>query len=107
MKHLSTIFRIAAATALFASAPFALAHDNVSWSVSVGGGRPAPVYAPPAAVYVEPQPVYMRPAPVYVRPAPVYVQPATIVQYSSPYYVEEGYYRHGHHWKHHRHHDRD
>jgi hypothetical protein len=92
--------RWVAGAALVLAAPFALAHGpQVSWSVSVGSGYPAPrVYSPPPVVYIEPQPVYVRPQPVYVAPQPV------VVQYGQPYYVEE--YRHRkfkhHHWRHHR-----
>ncbi|TFV98602.1 virulence factor [Oxalobacteraceae bacterium OM1] len=105
MKPLFAPFRLAAAAALFAAAPFALANGNVNWSVSVGsGGYPAPVYAP-APVYVQPEPVYVRPAPVYVRPAPVYVAPPTaVVQYGAPLYVQEVRPRH---WHHHHGHYRD
>jgi hypothetical protein len=97
---------LAAAVGFSLAAPLAFAGSNpdVSWSISVGNGYPAPrVYAPPAPV------VYVTPQPVYVRPQPVYVQPAAVVQYGQPYYVEEHRYRKHHHRKHHhhRHHDYD
>lgn len=104
MKYFLTPLRIAAIAGLLLAAPFASAHSDVSWSLSVGGGAPAPVYAPPPTVYVAPQPVYVRPAPVYVRPAPVYVQPAaTVIEYGPSYYMEgrEPYHHRHHHWKHH------
>lgn len=105
MNRIFTPLRLAGAAALLAAAPLALAHGDVSWSLSVGGGGPAPVYVQPAPVYVQPQPVYVPPAPVYVRPAPVYVQPSALVEYRAPYYVGGPYYR-GRHWHHHGHHDR-
>jgi len=97
---LSRFYRLAALAALTVNAPFAMAggQPEVNWSVTIGTPQPAPrVYAPPA--------VYVQPQPVYVRPQPVYVRPVTIVQYDSPYYVEEyRYKKKRHHWKHHRRH---
>jgi hypothetical protein len=90
---------------LMLSAPLAMAHDRVSWSLSIGAPYPTPVYSPPPVVYVQPQPVYVRPQPVYIQPQPVYIAPAPVVQYRSyypqPYYVEEVRIRPHRHWRHH------
>ena len=89
---------VIAGVVLMASAPLAMAHDRVNWSLNIGVPYAAPVYSPPPVVYVQPQPVYVEPAPVYVQPAPV-------VQYRSyyypqPYVVEQVRIRPYRHWHH-------
>jgi len=47
------------------------AASHSHFSVNIGIGVPAPVYAPPAPVYAPPVPVYAPPpAPVYAAPPP-------------------------------------
>lgn len=97
---------------LAVSAPAAMAHDRVNWSLTIGAPFGIPVYSPPPVVYVQPQPVYLRPEPIYVRPQPVYVESAPaygsiyVNAYGQPYRGDREWNRH-HGRRHHRHDDRD
>ena len=99
----ATLGAIAAGALLAAGAASARGH----WSVEigtpgyVGGGYPAPYYAPPPA-YSYPAPIYYQPAPpvyyrppppVYYRPAPIYSPPPGRIYYGPgyPYRPPNGY----------------
>ena len=90
-----------AAAVMTLSAPVAMAHGQVNWSINVG----TPVYAA-APVYIQPQPVYFRPQPVYVQPAIVEYRQPYYSPYPQPYYVQEVKYKKLKH-KHGKHHHRD
>jgi len=90
LKQHSSVFKWATLGAIAAGALLAAGAANARghWSVQigtpgyVGGGYPAPYYAPPPPVYY-PAPIYYQPAPpVYYRPPPVYYRPAPV--YSPP-----------------------
>lgn len=95
----------AASVILLMSAPLAIAHDRVNWSVNVGVPAvsypvyASPVYTQPTVVYQQPQNYYVEPVPVYYQPAPVYVRPAPlygpVVYYNT--YSQQRYWGHGHH----------
>ena len=85
------------------------AHDNVSFSVNLGG----PAYYAPAPVYVTPAPVYYAPPTIYYRAEPVYYSPTTYFSYiDEPRYHDRrnhGFRGHGLHrgWHNRHHHEED
>ena len=93
------ILSILAAASFMMSATVASARDNITWSVGISGGAPAPIYVAPPVVYSAPPPVvvYKYPRPEFYR-STVYVggYPHSYYQHSNGRGHGPNHFKHGH-----------